>query len=222
MRSIGFVLCLSLIVAPLEVWAHPGGLDADGCHNNRKTGEYHCHGGDSGNGSTGGTSGGSIYIAPAASSRARTKKQKPIAPEIRGGVSLVSVGDGDTIRVIAANGQKATIRLACIDAPETAQGQSGAEATGYLKQLLAGGSLKIQPQTVDRYGRTVAEVYTNGRNVNLAMVRGGQAYAYRDYLAGCDASAYLDAESQAERTRQGVWRWGEAQRPWDFRRESRQ
>ena len=23
--------------------AHPGGLNAQGCHNNRKTGEYHCH-----------------------------------------------------------------------------------------------------------------------------------------------------------------------------------
>ncbi|WP_439687993.1 YHYH domain-containing protein [Cupriavidus oxalaticus] len=23
--------------------AHGGGLDADGCHTNRKTGEYHCH-----------------------------------------------------------------------------------------------------------------------------------------------------------------------------------
>ena len=63
----------------------------------------------------------------------------------------------------------------------------------------------------------MAEVYANGRNVNLAMVRGGQAYAYRDYLTGCDANSYLDAESQAERTRQGVWRWGEAQKPWDFR-----
>jgi hypothetical protein len=24
--------------------AHPGGLNAEGCHNNRKTGDYHCHG----------------------------------------------------------------------------------------------------------------------------------------------------------------------------------
>lgn len=24
-------------------YAHGGGLDADGCHTNRKTGEYHCH-----------------------------------------------------------------------------------------------------------------------------------------------------------------------------------
>jgi hypothetical protein len=23
--------------------AHPGGLDANGCHTNHKTGEYHCH-----------------------------------------------------------------------------------------------------------------------------------------------------------------------------------
>lgn len=25
------------------VLAHPGGLNAEGCHNNRKTGDYHCH-----------------------------------------------------------------------------------------------------------------------------------------------------------------------------------
>lgn len=29
------------------VQAHGGGLDASGCHNNRKTGEYHCHRGPS-------------------------------------------------------------------------------------------------------------------------------------------------------------------------------
>ncbi|WP_082532247.1 excalibur calcium-binding domain-containing protein [Phenylobacterium sp. Root77] len=25
---------------------HPGGLDANGCHNDRKTGQYHCHRGE--------------------------------------------------------------------------------------------------------------------------------------------------------------------------------
>lgn len=28
---------------PLGVLAHGGGLNADGCHTNRKTGDYHCH-----------------------------------------------------------------------------------------------------------------------------------------------------------------------------------
>lgn len=138
-----------------------------------------------------------------------------------GPASLISVGDGDTIRVTAANGQKVTIRLACIDAPETAQGESGTVATQTLKQLLASGPLEIRPQAVDRYGRTVAEVYAGGRNVNLEMVRMGAAYAYRQYLSGCDGSAYLGAEDQAEHYRQGVWRWGNEVKPWDFRRTSK-
>lgn len=31
------------LVAPVMALAHPGGLNAEGCHTNRKTGEYHCH-----------------------------------------------------------------------------------------------------------------------------------------------------------------------------------
>ena len=30
-------------VPETPVGAHPGGLNAEGCHNNRKTGDYHCH-----------------------------------------------------------------------------------------------------------------------------------------------------------------------------------
>lgn len=39
-------LLLPLLVGTvgLNAMAHPGGLNAEGCHNNRKTGEYHCHG----------------------------------------------------------------------------------------------------------------------------------------------------------------------------------
>lgn len=44
----------SLSIAPLALAAfsvpaaaHPGGLNAEGCHNSRKTGGYHCHRGAS-------------------------------------------------------------------------------------------------------------------------------------------------------------------------------
>jgi endonuclease YncB( thermonuclease family) len=37
------------------------------------------------------------------------------------GTTILSIGDGDTIRVRQA-GKALTVRLACIDAPETAQG----------------------------------------------------------------------------------------------------
>ncbi|HKC02819.1 MAG TPA: excalibur calcium-binding domain-containing protein [Sphingomicrobium sp.] len=41
----GWAFGLSLPAVP--VVAHPGGLNAEGCHNNRKTGGYHCHRGPS-------------------------------------------------------------------------------------------------------------------------------------------------------------------------------
>jgi hypothetical protein len=31
------------LIAPASAIAHGGGLDANGCHTNRKTGDYHCH-----------------------------------------------------------------------------------------------------------------------------------------------------------------------------------
>lgn len=218
MGWLSWLTMLSVVaLQPLDALPHGGGLNADGCHTNKKTGDYHCHGGGGAGGGSYGSGGSSIYIAPASSPK--PSKQKPKPPEVSGPVTLISVGDGDTIRVSTAAGQKVTIRLACIDAPETRQGESGAVATGYLKLLVSSGGLEIQPHTVDRYGRTVGEVFAGGRNVNLEMVRAGNAYAYRDYLAGCDAGAYLDAEHHAQMRRLGVWRYGGVQRPWDFRRQ---
>lgn len=40
--ALKYVLLL-LFVVPAIVSAHGGGLNADGCHTNRKTGDYHCH-----------------------------------------------------------------------------------------------------------------------------------------------------------------------------------
>lgn len=46
LRGLYAALAAPLIAfASPAVLAHPGGLNAAGCHNNRKTGEYHCHGG---------------------------------------------------------------------------------------------------------------------------------------------------------------------------------
>jgi hypothetical protein len=34
---------LITIAATTSTFAHGGGLNSEGCHNNRKTGDYHCH-----------------------------------------------------------------------------------------------------------------------------------------------------------------------------------
>jgi endonuclease YncB( thermonuclease family) len=132
--------------------------------------------------------------------------------------TVVSVGDGDTLRV-QADGRSITIRLACIDAPETTQSPWGQQSRAYLMQRLPKGrQVRIQPHTTDRYGRTVAEVISD-ININLVMVEDGQGFAYRSYFSGCDAKEYLDAEFRASRHRYGVWQVeGGITRPWDFRR----
>ncbi|WP_255014996.1 thermonuclease family protein [Cyanobium sp. BA20m-p-22] len=135
--------------------------------------------------------------------------------------TVLSIGDGDTIRVRQA-GKALTVRLACIDAPETAQGPYGQQARNYLQQRLpVGREVSLEVKTTDRYGRSVAEVISE-ININLALVEEGQAFAYRQYLSGCNAKEYLDAEYRASRRRYGVWQVeGGITRPWDFRRGRR-
>ena len=138
---------------------------------------------------------------------------------VSGSATLISVGDGDTVRVTASQGVKATIRLACIDAPEKSQGTSGEFATKSLRDLIIGKSISLKPQAKDKYGRTVAEIYFENRNINLQMVRIGAAYAYRKYLNQCDQSNYLNAEANARMRGLGVWgAYKPAQLPWEYRR----
>jgi len=134
---------------------------------------------------------------------------------------VLSIGDGYTIRV-RQGGRAITVRLACIDAPETAQRPYGQQARSYLQQRLpVGREVNLDVKTTDRYGRSVAEVISD-ININLAMVEDGQAFAYRQYLGGCDAKEYLDAEYRASRRRYGVWEVpGGITRPWNFRRGRR-
>jgi len=135
--------------------------------------------------------------------------------------TLLSIGDGDTLRV-SADGRPLTIRLACIDAPEMAQSPWGQRSRAYLLQRLSRSrQVTIQPHTIDRYGRTVAEVISD-ININLVMVEDGQAFAYRRYLSSCNANEYLEAEYRASRHRYGIWQVeGGITRPWEFRRGRR-
>jgi endonuclease YncB( thermonuclease family) len=130
---------------------------------------------------------------------------------------VLSIGDGDTISVLE-QGRKLKVRLACIDAPETAQKHFGVASRNQLKALLPLGSpVSLRVQAVDRYGRTVAEV-VGKMPINLAMVQAGQAFVYRQYLSHCDRETYLTAERQAQALRLGVWAVpGGMMRPWDFR-----
>ena len=67
--------------------------------------------------------------------------------------------DGDTVRI----GQD-RIRLRGIDTPELSE-PGGQAARQRLEQLLQEGPIKIVPHGQDVYGRTIADVFVNGKNV---------------------------------------------------------
>ena len=108
-----------ITLMPAKVQAHPGGLNGSGCHNNRRTGDYHCHGGYSGGtgGSYGGSSGYSGGGLPAASPRL------PICRDVEDKSIFVSL-----IRLNGANNQiiwKEEDHVAVIRGDSVLQGQAG-------------------------------------------------------------------------------------------------
>ena len=135
---------------------------------------------------------------------------------------MVSVGDGDTLRVRKA-GQTITIRLACIDAPESSQKPHGAQASQALKALVPIGSgIDLRIKTTDRYGRSIAEITRAGRNINQALVASGAAFVYWQYIQGRDRQTYSRLETEARLKGLGVWSTGGGiTRPWDYRRGRR-
>jgi micrococcal nuclease len=90
--------------------------------------------------------------------------------------TLISVTDGDTLR--AACPEPTRIRIAGIDAPERdACPGPAARATAAL-QALASGPLTVTPLYQDRYGRIVATVEAQGRDLGQAMLATGLAKAW--------------------------------------------
>jgi endonuclease YncB( thermonuclease family) len=136
--------------------------------------------------------------------------------------TVVSIGDGDTVRVRLSGGVR-TVRLACIDAPELVQSPWGRQARQQLQALVPiGSAVELRSTATDRYGRLVAELRRAGRNLNQALVSSGAAFVYWQYIAGCDRQTYGRLETEARLRGVGVWSTpGGITRPWDGRRGGR-
>ncbi|MDD2467154.1 MAG: thermonuclease family protein [Desulfobulbus sp.] len=130
-------------------------------------------------------------------------------------VKVVSVTDGDTIKVVANNSQ-IKIRLYGIDAPEKSQpfGQASAAA---LKSLITGRNITVENIDQDRYGRTVALVFADGASVNQAMVRAGYAWVYSQYCTLSFCSNWSQNQQSAQSAQLGLWKDAAPMPPWEWR-----
>lgn len=88
--------------------------------------------------------------------------------------------DGDTLDVVI-DGEDVRIRMLNIDAPETKHPERGVECLGpeaaaFLAEAIPVGSkvtLKYDVERADRYGRTLAAVYSGETFVNAEVARAG-------------------------------------------------
>ena len=143
-------------------------------------------------------------------------------PEFGRICQVASIYDGDTMRVIC-DGERMQLRLNCIDAPEMEQKPWGKVARDYLRTI-ATPSVRIIGEKKDRYGRTIAEVWTHDsdeiqENLNLSMVYSGRAAVYPQY---CKEQQYYQAQKAAQSLPAGIWeKAGDWQKPWEYRKRRR-
>jgi endonuclease YncB( thermonuclease family) len=120
---------------------------------------------------------------------------------------VVGVTDGDTMTLLDERRVQHKIRLAGIDAPERKQ-PFGQRSKEQLAELVAGKTVEVETEKMDRYGRTVGKVIADGKDANLAMVVSGFAWhdkKYQDEQSPSDRLLYDSAEKDARAARRGLW-----------------
>lgn len=215
---------LALCLASLTAFAHPGGLNSEGCHTNRKTGEYHCHGAGK-KSAPPNTPNDSAEQPPMQSFMDRGQaEQQPLSivgPSLKQyskgpqAVRVVGVVDGDTIKVLL-DGKATNIRLHGIDAPETGQAY-GQAATKIMREITTGRPISINILEQDRYGRPVALVYADGVSAQEVMLELGYAWVYTKYCSQSYCSQWEQLQEKARQQRKGLWKDKAVQPPWEWR-----
>lgn len=117
-------------------------------------------------------------------------------------VKVISVIDGDTIKVLNDKKQQYNVRLANIDAPESNQ-EYGKKSKQNLNSLIYGKTIYLDGDQYDKYGRRISTIDLGKININKKMVYDGYAWAYRKYLKD---NSYVILEEQARKNKKGLWR----------------
>ena len=126
---------------------------------------------------------------------------------------VVSVHDGDTLRVLDAAGTQHKVRLQGIDSPETRQA-FGTKARNRLADLTLGKAVTVRVHGRDRYGRTLGTVEADGQDANRQMVADGMAWHFVEYS---NDAGLAQAERDARAAGRGLWADKAPVAPWEWR-----
>ena len=128
------------------------------------------------------------------------------------GVRVEKVSDGDTIKVVFPDGTKETVRLIGLDTPETHHptkpvGCFGPEAENYSRNKLDGKRVELEYdiERTDKYGRTLAYVYLNGKRFNDELISLGFAKILSIEPNTKYAREFTQLEVSARKSNLGLW-----------------
>lgn len=127
----------------------------------------------------------------------------PKSNRSRTSLPVLRVIDGDTLVIDAPDGEE-TVRLREINTPEKGE-CGGAAATARLAALSSGG-VWVDRRGTDRYGRTLAHVYTVSRvHVQYDLVLAGLAHVATYGSPDEHLDRLFDAEARARINRHGLY-----------------
>ncbi|MDP1666140.1 MAG: thermonuclease family protein [Methylobacter sp.] len=126
---------------------------------------------------------------------------------------VVGVHDGDTVTLLMAGNQQIKIRLAQIDAPESDQA-FGQKSKQSLSDMVFNKAIKVDKDTIDKYGRTVGTIIVEGMDANREQIKRGMAWAYTQYLHD---QSLIQVEKDAREAKVGLWSDSNPTPPWEYR-----
>ena len=218
-----FILALFMLQI---VEAHSGRTNSAGCHNNKKTGDYHCHGvpkSSSTISKANSDESKDTYFVPKTSSKNKkqilrevVKTRKEVEKSMSISISepedyvVTEVIDGDTIKV-KWNSKVDIVRVVGIDAPEIKHNQRYSSEAKEKTKSLVGKKVKLTKDSKqndkDKFGRSLRYIEVNGEDFGAELVKEGYAKAYTK-ISSDRTSEYKRLESQAKINNFGLWNGG--------------
>jgi micrococcal nuclease len=125
---------------------------------------------------------------------------------------VVSVADGDTVRVRLGSGDTERVRYIGIDTPETEKPDAPAEcyadrARAFNARLVDHRDVRLEldVEQRDRYGRLLAYVYVGDTNVGAELLRAGYAVVLTVPPNVRFAARFHRLAREARHARRGLW-----------------
>jgi endonuclease YncB( thermonuclease family) len=123
------------------------------------------------------------------------------------------LSDGDSF-VVYQGEETLKVRIYGIDAPESHQ-ELGKESRENLKKIIGRSEVFLIPKARDKFGRMIARVLVNEKDVGEMQILDGFAWAYRPEWNDLD---YESAENEARANQKGLWSLSNPEEPWEWRK----